>query len=447
MFALEIIFKDGISQPEMILVRRLQAIIGASDYAHVVVDDLKSLDIQLRLTREAGRRFRCKPIGGGAGSPGKELSSLLEGVFQGEAQMDLGPVKFQFSALDSDLLLREGESPDRAGVRILRQASSRPSPLYPAVAVAGAQPMVISFVPDQPIYIGRAKQCILRLDSADISAKHARLGFESGEFWVEDLGSTNGTFVNGQQISGRSSVPPGVPIVLGREITLFGVTNAAQLEQVTRSGSQAPSSSLRQERKYPVLVSASEVARPARLVLVPGITVSIGRDPASELWLGAPHVSRRHCSVTMTPTGEILVNDHSTNGTSYDRGILRRGDALEVGDRPCVLDFGGGVSVGLCFNEEEEERFIGTQGAPNTFTSGDGESDPERQEELRPGAPNSRPGSAISWGAASNSESSSMSRFFRFYRSLRPTGKASILLFGFMAGLVAVIVISVLSGF
>ena len=49
MFALEISFKDGVSQPETILMRRPQALVGASDYAHVVIEDMKTLDYQLRL--------------------------------------------------------------------------------------------------------------------------------------------------------------------------------------------------------------------------------------------------------------------------------------------------------------------------------------------------------------------------------------------------------------
>ena len=182
MFSLEINFQDGVSQPEMLFVRRPQAIVGASDFAHVVIDDMKPLDYQIRLIRGLGRKFSCQAI---SHQGQLDSSNVLNGVYDGEAEFDLGVVRLVVSALDSDLMLKEGEPPDRAGVRVLRQACALKSPKLPAVMVAGAYPMIVSFSPDQPIQIGRSKKCALRLDSADISSEHARIGFESGEFWID----------------------------------------------------------------------------------------------------------------------------------------------------------------------------------------------------------------------------------------------------------------------
>jgi pSer/pThr/pTyr-binding forkhead associated (FHA) protein len=211
--------------------------------------------------------------------------------------------------------------------------------------------------------------------------KHARIGFESGDFWVEDLGSTHGTFVHGAQIAGRTTVPPGTPISLGQAVTIVGVTGADQLERslfASSNGTQtAPAVA---ERRYPILVSVSEVVRPARLILQPGTILKIGRDPASDMWLGAPHVSRRHCEVTVTPLGEIRISDFSTNGTIYDDSVLRKGETLEVGLIPRVLDFGGGVTVGVCFNEDQEQAFVAAQGAPLVFQPGS-----HRPNRIQPG--------------------------------------------------------------
>jgi len=365
MFALEINFNDGVSHPETIFIRRPQALIGASDYAHVVVEDMRELDYQIRLVRDLGRKFRCKPVMARAEATPPVFS---DDVFDGVATLELGKVRLHITAIDCDLLLKENEAPDRAGVRVLRQAYRAPSPMFPAVVVRGAQPLIMSFIPEQPIYIGRSKQCALRLDSADISARHARMGFENGEFWVEDLGSTNGTFVNNQQISGRVNVGAGVPIVLGREISVFGVTAEEQIGRTV----QAPSLVTRRPEpepvSFPALVSLSQVARPARLLLRPGTKVNIGRDPASDMWLGAPHISRLHCAVTMTDTGSLAVSDHSTNGTAYDGGLLRKGDLLSVGSTPRVFDFGGSVTVALCFTPAEEEMFRSAQGSVRSFT-------------------------------------------------------------------------------
>lgn len=369
MFALEIGFQDGVSQPEMIFIRRPQGLIGSSDTAHVVIEDLRQIGIQIRLFRDLGRKFRCKPVSEDQRSfpPG-----VLDGTYDGQASIDLGPVRLFITSLDFDLILKETEPPDRAGVRVLRQACANPGPLFPAVVVRGTPPMVVSFVPDNPIYIGRSKQCALRLDQADISARHARLGYEGGEFWVEDLGSTNGTFVNQQQISGRVNVAPGSTIILGRDISIAGVATQEQLQAAAAVSPEAGRSPMVQERKFPILVSMSEVARPQRLVLSPGMNVTIGREPGCEMWLGAPHVSRKHCVVSVAKNGTISIQDSSTNGTAYDRGVLRKGEILPVMNTPQVLDFGGGVTVAVCFDENQERDFTTSGGAVSTFARDSG---------------------------------------------------------------------------
>lgn len=364
MFALEISFQDGVSQPEMIFLRRPQALVGASDYAHVFLEDMKELNYQLRFLRDLGRKFSCRSVGSGEEA---QQGKKFEGTYDGSAAIDLGPVRLTVSALDCDLAFKENETPDRAGVRVLRQACSSNPPLFPAVVVRGNTPLVMSFVPDQPIYIGRSKVCALRLDSADISARHARMGYEGGDFWVEDLGSTNGTFINQQQISGRVTVPAGTAINLGREVSILGVTSEDQIVRATAVTNEVMQPSPHVDHRYPVLLAVSEVARPARVVMQPGGTVKIGRDPASDMWLGAPHVSRHHCSVSMTRNGSLSVTDHSTNGTAYDKGILQRGEILEAGNDPTVLDFGGGVTVALCFTADHEKVFATTHGSPHAF--------------------------------------------------------------------------------
>ncbi|MBN1909297.1 MAG: EAL domain-containing protein [Pirellulales bacterium] len=51
-----------------------------------------------------------------------------------------------------------------------------------------------------PFTIGRNESCSLPIDSAKVSREHAAIQSEGGRYWVEDLGSTNGTLLNGQRI-------------------------------------------------------------------------------------------------------------------------------------------------------------------------------------------------------------------------------------------------------
>lgn len=48
--------------------------------------------------------------------------------------------------------------------------------------------------------IGRGKECEVRIGEDYISSRHARIWYEDGEWYLEDLGSRNGTAVNGKRI-------------------------------------------------------------------------------------------------------------------------------------------------------------------------------------------------------------------------------------------------------
>ena len=57
--------------------------------------------------------------------------------------------------------------------------------------------------------VGRSRQADLCLQEGFVSRRHARLWLESGRLMVEDLGSANGTFVNGKRLSKPSRLAPG----------------------------------------------------------------------------------------------------------------------------------------------------------------------------------------------------------------------------------------------
>jgi serine/threonine protein kinase len=64
------------------------------------------------------------------------------------------------------------------------------------------------------------------LNDTSISRNHACVMFLKDGFWIEDLGSTNGTFVNGKKLSGRKQVYQGDHIVLGKtELVIVPVEN------------------------------------------------------------------------------------------------------------------------------------------------------------------------------------------------------------------------------
>ena len=65
------------------------------------------------------------------------------------------------------------------------------------------------------LLIGRAEQCDVRPLSEEVSRRHCAITVGPAEVWVEDLGSRNGTFVNGAKIAERTKVVDGDIVRVG----------------------------------------------------------------------------------------------------------------------------------------------------------------------------------------------------------------------------------------
>src|SRR5437764_6511617 len=63
--------------------------------------------------------------------------------------------------------------------------------------------------------IGRHDECQLRIKSSQVSRKHCELFEKKGMLLVKDLGSSNGTLVNGKRIQGQRVLEPGDELTIG----------------------------------------------------------------------------------------------------------------------------------------------------------------------------------------------------------------------------------------
>ena len=68
------------------------------------------------------------------------------------------------------------------------------------------------------IYVGRDVANDIVVNDPEVSRRHARLTIESGSYLVEDLGSTNGTFVNGQRLTRPHLLRPGEMLQMGENV-------------------------------------------------------------------------------------------------------------------------------------------------------------------------------------------------------------------------------------
>lgn len=70
----------------------------------------------------------------------------------------------------------------------------------------------------RPILLGRADDSTLVLDDDYASTRHARLSLRGTDWYLEDLGSTNGTYLDRAKVTAPTRVPLGVPIRIGKTV-------------------------------------------------------------------------------------------------------------------------------------------------------------------------------------------------------------------------------------
>jgi len=136
--------------------------------------------------------------------------------------------------------------------------------------------------------VGTAPDCDLVVDQPIVSAKHCRLSLIGNQYALEDLGSTNGTFVNGFKLD------PHVPVYVG-------ATDRVTLGRTVPMPWPAPPS------------SSSSARVPAAQ------TLTIGRDPENDIQLDYPMISGRHARVSRVGNQWVIEDTNSLNGVSLNR--------------------------------------------------------------------------------------------------------------------------------
>jgi hypothetical protein len=69
-----------------------------------------------------------------------------------------------------------------------------------------------------PVLIGRANDSTLVLTDDYASTRHARISQQNGIWYIEDLGSTNGTYYGGRRLDGPMPLEMGVPVRIGKTV-------------------------------------------------------------------------------------------------------------------------------------------------------------------------------------------------------------------------------------
>lgn len=260
--------------------------------------------------------------------------------------------------------------------------SSTPGEAAPAID-AGEQPKLIDSS-DKREYllcegentVGRETADILLADST-VSRRHALVVLEGGKCWVQDSGSTNGTFVNSEQLRpdekmeifdgmelkfGSTIVTLALPVAPNVEETVEESTVEATVEETPADGGTVEASveetpaeeAVSEADMAPEIAEAEETPVPgpdvvARLVtkidpakefaIMPGLN-TIGRRMENNIVLTEDSfISGSHAELVADERGFWLTDIGSTNGTTLN------GSKIEPGNKMAV-SFGDEIMIG-----------------------------------------------------------------------------------------------------
>ena len=102
--------------------------------------------------------------------------------------------------------------------RASRRSGKQPTTIVLAGADGRAKSKGKGVTLNGTVQVGRAEACAVRVEDTDVSQFHARLFHRDDAWFVEDLGSTNGTYLNERKVTSASEVHAGDRLRVGRTI-------------------------------------------------------------------------------------------------------------------------------------------------------------------------------------------------------------------------------------
>lgn len=200
------------------------------------------------------------------------------------------------------------------------------------------------------IIIGRDPTSDLTIASPAVSRRHARIRREGEGYTLEDLGSSNGTFLNDQKLTAPQRLKSGDQIRLGQtvSITYRAPTSVAADVTVARATRVAPAAQMQTVIGEEPIIAPVDAAPPQLVVAIAGdeprtypLTASrltIGRIEGNDIIVPSPIVSRQHAHLEKVDGGyQIVVSSNASNPVYFEGReldaprLLQHGDILRIG--------------------------------------------------------------------------------------------------------------------
>jgi len=185
----------------------------------------------------------------------------------------------------------------------------------------------------ESLRIGAAADNDFRVEVTGISRHHARIVRDGADFWLEDSGSTNGTFVNGLRVA-RERLRHLDVVTLGRGVDLIAVV------------SEAVSSKSIVHAVRAAWLEPLDPRYGSRIDIPPG-ELTLGRSAPSNVLLDSPLVSHLHARLERTPDHLVVSDLASSNGTFVNGKLIRDPVELVDGD---TLSIAGSRQFRVCID-------------------------------------------------------------------------------------------------
>ena len=134
--------------------------------------------------------------------------------------------------------------PEAVDVSTAESAPAAPEAVGDALVLTLATPAASFTIAKSSATLGRGEENTIRLDDFSVSRRHARISYRQGGYWLSDLGSMGGTWVDGARLNAPRRIASGEVIDIGlcRLTTSFrvGPAKAEAKKTATRPRSQQP---------------------------------------------------------------------------------------------------------------------------------------------------------------------------------------------------------------
>jgi pSer/pThr/pTyr-binding forkhead associated (FHA) protein len=206
----------------------------------------------------------------------------------------------------------------------------------------------------EEITVGRMDGNTIRLTEQNVSRKHAKLTLHSGVLRLEDLGSYNGTSLNGSALAGVATLKDGDVILIGDYRLGIQEEKQSQVTQAQPESSPVPApvvEALEGQPTIPISAMGAHTAfsEPAARLVVASRFLSgtefilerpsqvIGRTPENDIVLNHKSISRHHAKILRDGNRYTILDLESANGvrvrgTEHAKVELQSGDVIELGE-------------------------------------------------------------------------------------------------------------------